>query len=282
MTRLTGARAAAVVLTAFVAACATAGRLRIPEGPSRPVEASDVAAPLGQATGMCRDVTTMTAEIGLSGRVGTLRMRGRVLAGFQRPGSLRLEAPAPFGAPVFVLAASADRAVILFPRDRRVLRDAAVADVIEALIGLRRNADDLLALLSGCLASGLEPEPGGSRRFDSGWMTVAFSGGVEGFLRSQRRRWQMAGGRTPVEGDREAPPWAIAYDQFAAGFPGRVRVSRPSMADMTFRVSQVEVNRPIDPAAFTLRIPPSAESISLDDLRRMGPLADRTEWQEGR
>ena len=48
-------------------------------------------------------------------------LRGRVLAGIAAPGRLRLEAVAPFGPPVFILAASGTSATLLLPRDNRVL-----------------------------------------------------------------------------------------------------------------------------------------------------------------
>jgi len=268
------ARAAAVALTVMTAACATMP-LRIPQGPSRPLAASEAAALFGQATAACHPVGTLTAEIGLSGRVGTRRLRGRVLAGFERSGSLRLEAPAPFGAPVFILAATADRSVIWFPRDKRVLRDAAVADVLEALTGMRRHSDDLLALLTGCLVSEPRAEATEARRFESGWMAMPLSSGGEAYMRRERQQWRIVGGRGPGEGgDRAAASWTVAYDQFAAGFPGRVRVWQEPTTDMTFRVSQLEANVAIDPAAFTLDVPADAVPMSLDELRQMGPLAD--------
>ena len=275
-----GGRAATIVLTALAAAaCASTLQLRVPEGPSRPLAAPEATALFGQATTACGGVRTLTAEVGLSGRVGTRRLRGRVLVGFERSGSLRLEAPAPFGAPVFILAARGNQSVVWFPRDKRVLRDAAVADVLEALTGMRRNVDDLLALLTGCLVSEhLASEESVVKRFESGWLAVPFSSGVEAFLRSDGKQWRIVGGRSSGRGsgggERAMEPWVVAYDDFAAGFPGRVRMSQGSTTDATFRVSQLEANTPIDPAAFTLTVPANAAPMSLDELRQMGPLAD--------
>ncbi|MCX6538065.1 MAG: hypothetical protein NT151_03900 [Acidobacteria bacterium] len=269
------ARVAAVALTVLTAACATMP-LRVPDGPSRPLAASDAVPIFVQASTVCRGVRTLTAEIGLSGRVGSRKLRGRVLAGLERSGSLRLEAPAPFGAPVFILAARANRSVLWFPRDKRVLRDAAVADVLEALTGMRRHADDLLALLTGCLVSEPQAEATEARRFESGWMAVPLSGGAEAFMRSEGQQWRIVGGRSSGGGDdRATTSWTVAYDEFAAGFPGRVRVSQASTTDVTFRVSQIEANVAIDPAAFSLTVPADAVPMSLDELRQMGPLADR-------
>lgn len=270
-------RTATLALTVLAtAACATLVPLRVPEGPSRPLAASDAIAAFAEGSAACRGVRSLTAEIGISGRVGSTKLRGRVLAGFERSGSIRLEAPAPFGAPIFVLAATGGRSVLWFPRDKRVLRDAVVADVIEALTGMRRHPDDLMALLTGCLVSDhLSSEESVVMRFESGWLAVPFSSGVEAFLRSERQQWRIVGGRSSGAGDRATPPWVVAYDEFVAGFPGRVRVAQPSTTDVTFRVSQLETNITIDPVAFTLAVPASAVPMTLDELRQMGPLADR-------
>ncbi len=272
---MTHARLAAVTVTVLMTACATTMPLRVPEGPSSPLDAAEATTSFVQASATCRGVRTLTAEVGLSGRVGSRKVRGRVLAGFVRPGSLRLEAPAPFGAPAFVLVARANRAVIWFPRDNRVLNDAAVADVIDALTGMRRDADDLLALLTGCLASEPRAEAAEAKRFESGWIALPLSGGAEAFLRSEQQTWRIVGGRgVGGGGDQTATSWTIAYDEFATGFPARVRVAQAPTTDITFQVSQLETNVAIDPAAFALTVPAGAVPMSLDELRQMGPLAD--------
>ena len=51
------------------------------------------------------------------------------------------------------------------------------------------------------------------------------------------------------------------------------RGGQPSAdTDLTIRLSQVEVNEPIDPAAFSVEVPPTATPITLEDLRKAGPL----------
>ncbi|MEI6668987.1 MAG: hypothetical protein WCP29_12580 [Acidobacteriota bacterium] len=272
-------RAGVVVVAAWAAlaaACATVP-VRVPQGGSSPLAASDAAPIVAQAVSTCRGVRTLTAEVGVSGRVGSRTLRGRVLAGIERPGAIRLEAPAPFGAPVFILVARGSQSVLWFPRDKRVLRDAAVADVIEALTGMHRGADDLLALLSGCLVDGGSDESLEARRFESGWIVAPLTGGAEAFIRQQQQRWRIVGGRAGGVGlgTSGETPWRVGYEEFAAGFPARVRVDQPPDLDVTFRVSQLEANVAIDPAAFDLRVPAGAVPLSLDQLRQMGPLADR-------
>ena len=144
-------RALLVALALGAAACATAATIRLPDGPW--ADEPSAAGAFESASAACRGVRTLTAELGVRGKAGRSKIRGRVLAGFERGGSLRLEAPAPFGAPVFILVSRANRATLLLPRDRRILRDVAVDDVLDAITGLRRSSDDVLALLAGCLAA---------------------------------------------------------------------------------------------------------------------------------
>jgi hypothetical protein len=230
-------------------------------------------------------VRTLTAEIAVRGQAGPSKIRGRVIAGFERGGALRLEAPAPFGAPVFIMAARANRAVLWLPRDRRVLRDAPVEDVMEAITGLPRSSDDLLALVSGCLTSAAQPEDRGQRNAN-GWLMVDLSDATLAFLVRDRQAWRISAGRHDGAGARGA--WAVSYADFSANFPGSIRIwqylgpdGRPdSTAALTLTVSQLDTNVPIDARAFDLVVPPEATPLTIDELRQSGPLADRAAGRE--
>ena len=43
-------------------------------------------------------------------------------------------------------------------------------------------------------------------------------------------------------------------------------------ADLTLRLSQVDINVPLDPRAFEAEIPADAAPLTLEELRRAGPL----------
>ena len=62
---------------------------------------------------------------------------------------MRLEAPAPFGRPIFTLAMHDDAATLVLNREGRVLRDAQPAELIEALTGVALNPDELRAAVAG-------------------------------------------------------------------------------------------------------------------------------------
>jgi len=47
------------------------------------------------------------------------------------------------------------------------------------------------------------------------------------------------------------------------------------MVDLTVGLSQIETNKDLEDAAFTVNVPRDAESITLDELRDSGPLGAR-------
>jgi hypothetical protein len=47
------------------------------------------------------------------------------------------------------------------------------------------------------------------------------------------------------------------------------------VADITLRVSQLEINAAIDDGAFEVDVPPDAMPLTLEELRRSGPLGER-------
>lgn len=251
-------------LLVLSAACAA----KAPPRPTGPVTPDPSAAGRFQsATAQCRGLSTLTAELALSGRAGDERLRGRVVAGLERGGAARLEGLAPFGAPIFILAAANERARLLLPRDRRVLDDATVSAVLERLTGLTLGADDLRLVLSGCLVESAEPAEG--RRWGSGWQAVRVAPERVAYLRERQ------GVVVVVAADYG--PWRVDYDGHAGGWPRTVRVRRDGdvAIDVTARLSQLEINVPIDPRAFALHVPPGMTPMTLDELRSVAPLAPK-------
>ena len=263
-------------LAVVAAACASAP-LRLPSGPWVP-DAEAIGA-FAEATAACRGVRTLSAEIAVAGRAGQSKLRGRVLAGFERAGRLRLEGVAPFGAPLFILVARANQGTLYLPRDHRVLAGTAVDDVLEALTGVRRDADALAALVSGCVVP--NPDAGPGRRNGSAWISTRLDGGPSVFLRRDAGHWRILRGMQEGDGVTTAE-WSVEYREFSSAFPSAVRLRerRPGpsgvaiVTDLTLRVSQLEVNVAIDAAAFDLTVPSDASPISLDELRQQGPLAE--------
>jgi hypothetical protein len=213
-------------------------------------------------------VKTLTAELALSGRAGTRRLRGRTLAAIAAPAGLRLEGLAPFGAPGFILVADGPDSTLLLPRDRRVVRDAAAADIIEALTGIRLGPRELLGLLSGCATA--DPVATGGTRHGARWIAIALDDGAAVYLDARNPRGIAAarvGGLT------------VEYAEFVAGLPHVVRVQSSAdaagaavEADLTIRVSQLETNTTFEANVFEVKVPEDAMPLTLDELREGGPL----------
>jgi hypothetical protein len=223
-----------------------------------------------EASRGCRDVRSLSAELAISGRAGSEKLRGRVLAGIATPGRLRLEAVAPFGPPVFILAASGTSATLLLPRDNRVLTGEPASAVLGALVGLELGPDDLLAILTGCVV--VSPEPSAGRRYPGGWARVDLAGGAVAYLAQEGERWRIrAGVRTGL---------AIEYEPAAAGGPSRVRLQVSASdatpaSDVRLSLSQVDVNPQLGPEVFTVKVPRDATSITLADVRSAGPIGEK-------
>jgi hypothetical protein len=216
----------------------------------------------------------MVAVLSLSGRAGSTRLRGNVEAGLASPGRVRLEAPGPFGSrPIFVLVARDGKATLLLPRDKRVLRDASPDAIVEALAGVPLDPDQLRSTLAGC---GLGPAgTAEGRAFGADWLRLdGGSSGVTHWLRRIDGAWRLAASSS---GSLE-----VRYDRFDSGRPAAVRLRRPAgpsgaATDLRMALSQVDLNVSLEDEAFDVEIPGDAVPMTLDELRRAGPLgnADR-------
>jgi outer membrane lipoprotein-sorting protein len=251
-----------LALAAALTACAPKAPA-LPTGTGTPF--AGYAAAYEEATASCREIKTLTASMAMSGKAGTMKMRGRIDGGFAAPGRLRLEGIPPFGKPVFVLVADGPRATLVLTRDDRVLRDAPADRIVEALAGVPLGADALRALVSGC---GLAQDaPSGGREFPNGWI-AASSGDATTYLRRADGRWQMA---AATRGSITA-----TYADYANGRPATIRVRADSAgrttADLTLRLSDVETNTTLDPKTFEADLPQHPIPITLEELRRAGPL----------
>jgi outer membrane lipoprotein-sorting protein len=225
----------------------------------------EAAAAYAEATTACRAVRTLSAELALSGRAGGQKLRGRILGGFAEPGQVRLEAPAPFGRSVFTLVVRDGAATLVLNREHRVLRDAPPVELVEALTGVALGPDELRSALAGC-GLGVDQVASG-QTYPGEWATV------EG---ARSRTWlrRVGGAWRLVASSRDA--LEVRYDEFASGRPSAVRVrttpAQGAGTDLTLRLTQVDVNVALQPDVFQVDVPPDATPLTLDELRRTGPL----------
>lgn len=262
MRRPSRSAVAAVALLAAlgVSACAPK-RIELPSGAGTPY--ADAAAVYEAAVKECRAVRTMQATLGLSGRAGTTTLRGNVDAGFEAPEMIRLEGRHPLGRPVFILVAADAESTLYMPRDNRVMRKVPPASIVEALVGLPLTPGELRSMVSGCGFGAAEAAQG--REYSGGYVAVETAGATT-YLRQQEGSWRV------VAASR--PPLTILYSGFVSGRPTVVRVaaSGSPKADLTVRLSDVNLNVTLDKAVFAVEVPAGAEPLTLDELRRAGPL----------
>lgn len=250
---------------AGISACAAAPRrIELPGGAGTPFP--DASAALRQAVEECGGVRTLRATLGLSGRAGSTRLRGNVDAGFEAPERVRLEGRHPLGRPVFILVADGPQATLYMPRDNLVLRNAKTAEIVEALVGLPLNGAELRTLVSGCgFGAGT---PGSGRSYAGGWLAIDSDNGTP-YLREITGRWRLvAAARSPL---------VVLYSDFADGRPSTLRLesSGSPAADVSVRLSDVNINAPLEAEVFQVDVPANAQPLALDELRRAGPLGDR-------
>jgi hypothetical protein len=258
-----------MLLGLLTAACSSPRSVNLPSDAGSPMP--DFAAVHQQVSRACVGVRTMTAELALSGRAGSERLRGRVIAGFERPASMRLEGTAPFGAPAFILASRPGESLLLLPRDSRVVRGAKPEEILGALTGVTLGPADLLAVLTGCVTP--DGQAIGGTQHAGNWATLALSGGATLYLRRQGQSWVLAAAR------RDG--WRIDYVASQGSFPRSVRLRREAagsreqpLVDLTAELSEVEANIDISADAFTVRAQPDMSPLTLEELRQAGPLRD--------
>lgn len=236
-----------------------------PSGPGEPF--AEAASVWRDMTTRCRDARVFVAEVRVDGWVGASRQRfsAALHTALTRAGELYLEVPGP-GRSFVQMAGRADQAVLLLPRDERVLR-APTREIVEALTGVRWGAVDLLNVLTGCV-----DEPEGEVRGVSYGDRAAVELGrdTRAWLRHRDGVWHLdAATRDGL---------LVEYRPGPGAFPSNVRVSSFAAAAtplaMTYLVSQVQANIELDAGTFTLTVPQAFVPMSLDDLRAARPLGE--------
>jgi outer membrane lipoprotein-sorting protein len=267
-------RALAIALALVTVSCG-APLMKLPSGPG--ASATDAADAQAQATGVCRGLRTLTAEVTATGRAAGSRFRGRLSVGVAAPASARIEAVAPFGPPVFIFVATGDDATLLLPRDDRILEHGRPEEVLNAVAGVPLSAADLHATLTGC-APAISAPQGHERGTD--WRVVTDggrAGGDELYLHRDRasQPWELV---AVIHRRPASAAWRAEYHDHQNGVPRVIRLAsidsnRPADAgfDLTLRLTQVETNVPLEADVFRVEIPRSAQPITLDELRRARP-----------
>ncbi len=258
-------RLALAGVTLTLAGCAARGFV-VPTGPGT-VDTTLVQA-YQASVASCGDLRSLTADIALSGRVDGRRVRGTLQVGLTRDGGVRIEAVAPFGAPIFTIAGRADTGTLWLPRSREVVR-AAPAEILEALTGVALPASGLFEIVTACPAA--DDAVVKAERFAKPELArVSLRSGAEVWWRP---------GVTPLRplGGRRAGA-VVEYRIFAGDRPQSLRLGATpgttgaSRADLSLTLKQVESNVALGDEAFTLTVPDGAKGLTLSELRQAGVL----------
>jgi len=85
-------------------------------------------------------------------------------------------------------------------------------------------------------------------------------------FRDPKGRWQVAGS--------VRPPLSVLYSDVVSGRPStlRLQASGSPAADVTVRLSDMNINVPLEPEVFAVDVPAGAQPLTIDELRRAGPL----------
>jgi hypothetical protein len=259
-------RAPIAALLALLTASCGASLMKLPAGAGIP--ASDAREALAQATIKCQAVTTLTAEIAVSGSVSGQRLRARIIAGLAAPDLVRLEAYA-FNQPIFTFVARGDDATLQLDRENRVLEHGRPDAVLEALTGVPLAPAALRTTLTGCTTVADWSE---AQQLGEDWRRIPDG---DGFVYLRRRArlapWQVV---AVIRRDASGGEWRAEYYDTVDGLPREIRLSSADRKRFNLRLtlSGVETNGPIEPQAFTLRVPASAKPITLEELQKSGLL----------
>ena len=186
---------------------------------------------------------------------------------------MHLQGVAPFGGPVFILAARGGSATLLLTRENRIIRNAPPEAILGAMTGVALDPADLLAVFTGCVVPG--PRATAGHLHAGGLASIEIESADQGtqrrtatlYLRRNGSQWELRAAKR----DR----WQIEYTPGTGSFPQSVRLisTNPDVVvGITARLSQIETNTDLDPAAFTVEEPKGVTSLTIDELRQAGPL----------
>lgn len=240
----------------------------LPGGQGQPLDAATRDAYADAMAEPCRSLQALTADLRIAGRVDGERVRGTLQVGVDGKG-LRLEGVPPFGAPVFILAGPTDAATLLFPRDEVYVRNASVADLTDAVVGVALAPADLLALLGGCGVPAGDVVSGAV--FGDRWVRLDLRDGVHAWLQPG------AGPSGAALRVAETGDWRVDYEPRRTGQPLRGALTRKRSEPVTalsFVVEAPERLAALPAEAFAVNIPTGARPLSLAQVRRQRALAD--------
>lgn len=193
-----------------------------------------------------------------------LRVRGKGPEGrfsasqvliFERPQNVRVELLGAFGSTRWVAVTSGVEILVWFPGRREFLQETRVGDVVGVLLGIELSPEEVMAVLSG---TGLPLR--GER---------ALSAVRQGDI----TRIELKDAMLELEGEQVKTATCANY---RVSYPTRWKATGRQVPDRvelktdrieaTLRIEDLDVNVPLHPQAFRIKLPEDAERLELDQI----------------
>jgi hypothetical protein len=240
--------------TVLFLACLFGGCARrppTPAGPTTPLPEAEVRALLSDLERQEESVQRYRGLVRVRGRAPEGSFDARLAVLFERPQLLRVELLGAFGGTRWSAVAKEGEITAYFPSKKHYLREPEVAEVVERLLGIRLEAREMMAALSGAgFPSG---KPGAIHGYRRGSARVLELGERPEWILEIGEDGQVLSGRT--EGYRIAYP--TSWKSRGRMFPDELRIENESLL-ARLETSDVDVNVPLEPDTFVLEVPPDA------------------------
>lgn len=227
-----------------------------PLPPPVPADADTVSATLQTLTTEAASVRRYQGFVRIRGRGPDGGFSGRLVVVFERPHHLRVDLLGAFGSTRWTAIADDAGITVVLPGPKQYVEEADVADIVGRLLGIRLDASEVMALLSG-VGTPLEGEP--VQAFQQGPRTTAtMTSGerVELSAEPQIERVQAARYRVSYP-----TPWR----ERRRHIPDTIRLETDTL-QVTLTPEDVDVNVRLDPEAFAIDIPDGAERLRPSDV----------------
>jgi hypothetical protein len=164
---------------------------------------------------------------------------------------------------LFKLAGTGDRAVLLLAADRRVVT-APAGDIVDALIGVPLDPDRLLAMMTGCVS--ISNDVTAAARY--GDVVEVTTSDATVYLQLRGGGWSVRAGQF---GD-----FTVDYPSLRDGVPRQIglrsRAGREPVVTLLLSATSVDLADATPVSVFSVNVPEGATAMSIDELRRSGPL----------
>jgi len=229
-----------------------------PNAPPRvPLETTVVAEALETLSREAQSVRRYQGFLRIRGKGPDGGFSGRLVVIFERPGNLRIELLGAFGATRWAAVASPSGITVVFPGPSQYVQETDVADIVGRLLGVRLDAHEVMALLSGAGVplEALSP----AESFRQGERRV--------LLTDDGRRLeisdddQMALAQTPSYRAVYPTSWKSRRRQI----PDRLELHTEQIT-ATLTVEAVDVNVSLDAQAFVVDVPADATRLRPSDV----------------